>query len=446
MTVRQAEARRRTCPRAAPRSDLERRQHAVAPALVGRAALLDRVLRPGQRRDARFLHRRRRSRRRHGPGTARRAPRAPRCRARSRDASRPCRSVFDIENSSMPTSRAPSARGSSAAAPVEDEVAVREVVQHPGARALAPTATASSKTPSGRTPPSGSTESSGTTPPSGARRRRTPRRAAERDVPRGGERDGRAVVGIAGIGQHDRARRARRRPARTPSGRSSFPAGRRPRAPDRRADAVHLARSAPRSPPSAQAARERRVAVHVVALRAASSSAATTCSGGRPPDCRGRGRRAARRSTPPRRRPARAAREVLLRQTLEPLGRAPQAATLRGGRSPLGAARRQAEHDVLDDASAKRDVVTPRARNQSQTRVTSRSGADAPDVSRPSRRPSSQRSSISVSSSIRCASTPAARATSTSRFEFEQLREPITSSRSTSPSSSFTAHWRFVVA
>ena len=40
----------------------------------------------------------------------------------------------------------------------------------------------------------------------------------------------------------------------------------------------------------------------------------------------------------------------------------------------------------------------------------------------------------------------AARATSTSRFEFDELREPITSSRSISRSISFTAHWRFEVA
>ena len=60
--------------------------------------------------------------------------------------------------------------------------------------------------------------------------------------------------------------------------------------------------------------------------------------------------------------------------------------------------------------------------------------------------PSSQAASISVSSSIRYEATPAARATSTSRFEFDELREPITSSRSTSSSSSFTAHCRLEVA
>ena len=78
---------------------------------------------------------------------------------------------------------------------------------------------------------------------------------------------------------------------------------------------------------------------------------------------------------------------------------------------------------------------TPCARNQSQTRVTSFSGADAPDVTPTVVTPSSHASSISVSSSIRCDATPPARATSTRRFEFDELREPITSSRSTSASS-----------
>ena len=63
----------------------------------------------------------------------------------------------------------------------------------------------------------------------------------------------------------------------------------------------------------------------------------------------------------------------------------------------------------------------PRARNQSQTSPTSRSGAEAPDVRPTVSTPSSQASSISATSSTRCASTPAAWATSTSRFEFEEF-------------------------
>jgi len=62
------------------------------------------------------------------------------------------------------------------------------------------------------------------------------------------------------------------------------------------------------------------------------------------------------------------------------------------------------------------------------------------------RTPSSQRSSISVSSSIRCPATPEARATSTRRFEFDEFFEPSTRSRSISASISLTAHWRFEVA
>jgi hypothetical protein len=60
--------------------------------------------------------------------------------------------------------------------------------------------------------------------------------------------------------------------------------------------------------------------------------------------------------------------------------------------------------------------------------------------------PSSQRSSISLSSSIRWAGTPAARATSTSLFEFDELREPITSRTSMCSRRSFTAHCRLEVA
>ena len=45
--------------------------------------------------------------------------------------------------------------------------------------------------------------------------------------------------------------------------------------------------------------------------------------------------------------------------------------------------------------------VTPRARNQSQTRFTSFSGADAPDVIPTVSTSSSQAESISLSSSIR---------------------------------------------
>ena len=60
--------------------------------------------------------------------------------------------------------------------------------------------------------------------------------------------------------------------------------------------------------------------------------------------------------------------------------------------------------------------------------------------------PSIHASSISVESSIRYEATPPACATSTSRFEFDELREPTTSSSSISASISFTAHCRLEVA
>jgi hypothetical protein len=47
---------------------------------------------------------------------------------------------------------------------------------------------------------------------------------------------------------------------------------------------------------------------------------------------------------------------------------------------------------------------------------------------------------------MRYAATPPTRATSTRRFEFDELREPITSRRSISASISFTAHCRLEVA
>jgi hypothetical protein len=53
---------------------------------------------------------------------------------------------------------------------------------------------------------------------------------------------------------------------------------------------------------------------------------------------------------------------------------------------------------------------------------------------------------MSVSSSIRYELTPPARATSTSRFEFDEFRDPITSSSSTTSSRSLTAHCRLDVA
>ena len=62
------------------------------------------------------------------------------------------------------------------------------------------------------------------------------------------------------------------------------------------------------------------------------------------------------------------------------------------------------------------------------------------------RLPSSHSSCTWVSLSIRCDSAPWSRATSTRRFEFDELLEPITSTRSHSRAIWRTASWRFVVA
>ena len=58
----------------------------------------------------------------------------------------------------------------------------------------------------------------------------------------------------------------------------------------------------------------------------------------------------------------------------------------------------------------------------------------------------SHSSRTSPALSIRCASVPQSRATSTSRIEFDELREPITSIRSQLAAICLTAAWRLVVA
>ena len=88
----------------------------------------------------------------------------------------------------------------------------------------------------------------------------------------------------------------------------------------------------------------------------------------------------------------------------------------------------------------------PRSRKNSTRRWTSSSGALAPEVMPTTRLPSSHSSRTCVSLSIRYESAPWSRATSTSRFEFDELREPITSTRSHSRAICRTAIWRFVVA
>ena len=94
---------------------------------------------------------------------------------------------------------------------------------------------------------------------------------------------------------------------------------------------------------------------------------------------------------------------------------------------------REAEVDVLVDERYGSICSTPRARNQSHTRVDEllrRRGARRDRRRSRRRRARPRRSRSRRRSGARA--TPPARATSTSRFEFELFREPITSSRSTS--------------
>src|SRR5438046_757083 len=79
-------------------------------------------------------------------------------------------------------------------------------------------------------------------------------------------------------------------------------------------------------------------------------------------------------------------------------------------------------------------------------RLTSSSGALAPEVMPTTRLPSNHSSRTCDSLSMRCASAPWSRATSTSRFEFDELADPITSTRSQCGAIWRTAIWRFVVA
>ena len=122
------------------------------------------------------------------------------------------------------------------------------------------------------------------------------------------------------------------------------------------------------------------------------------------------------------------------------------------GASTCGSARR-ISRGRLNDTSSCTDVqlVDARSRrsraNQSTTRRTSDSGALAPLVM-PTVLDAVQPGGVDgrlVLDQVGSA-TPASRATSTRRFEFDELRDPITSTRSTSRTSAFTAACRFEVA
>ena len=118
----------------------------------------------------------------------------------------------------------------------------------------------------------------------------------------------------------------------------------------------------------------------------------------------------------------------------------PQAAS--AWRIALGSMKRTSS----ETTSSSRTSAVPRARNSSTRRWTSSSGALAPELIPTIRLPSSHSSSSWPSLSIRCESAPFSRATSTRRLEFDELREPITSTRSDWRASSLTAAWRLVVA
>ena len=108
----------------------------------------------------------------------------------------------------------------------------------------------------------------------------------------------------------------------------------------------------------------------------------------------------------------------------------------------LGSMNRTASSTVLSSPTSS----APRSRKNSTSSATSSSGALAPDVMPTVSTPSSHASSTWEALSIRCEAAPCSRATSTSRFEFDEFVDPITSTRSASRASSLTAIWRFVVA
>ena len=107
---------------------------------------------------------------------------------------------------------------------------------------------------------------------------------------------------------------------------------------------------------------------------------------------------------------------------------------------------RQPELDVLVDEPVGLDLGDPAGSEPVADALHEPFGAEAPDVRPTTSTPSSHASSMSVSSSINWPPTPPARATSTSRFEFDEFRDPTTSRRSISAIISFTAHCRLDVA
>ena len=186
----------------------ERGDHPVAPPLVERAPLLDRLLRPGQRRDARLLHGHE-----HAGEDVVLEILDPRdeLRVPDREAEPPARHPVRLRHGEQlepDLARAVLREEAGRPAAVEDEVAVGEVVQQPRARVLRPLdrfgEDARRRGGRGRVGRVVEIERGR------LRRRRVPVRPAvreqrQRHVRGRGERDGRAVVRVAGIREHERA-------------------------------------------------------------------------------------------------------------------------------------------------------------------------------------------------------------------------------------------------
>ena len=117
-------------------------------------------------------------------------------------------------------------------------------------------------------------------------------------------------------------------------------------------------------------------------------------------------------------------------------------AAARSSRMRLGSMKRTSSRTTSNSDTSS----TPRSVKKATSRSTSSSGALAPDEMPTTRLPASHSSRTWAALSIRCASQPRSRATSTRRCEFDEFCEPMTSTRSHSVAICLTAAWRFVVA
>ena len=109
----------------------------------------------------------------------------------------------------------------------------------------------------------------------------------------------------------------------------------------------------------------------------------------------------------------------------------------------------QHEADILAHDVELGDVLVAHARARGRGRAgppPARRGREAPEETPTTRLPVKPLLAHLAALSIRCASVPQSRATSTRRTELEELREPITSTRSQLTAICLTAVWRLVVA